>query len=263
MPTNSDIDKILLRLRFRRPSSSSSASSYSTSSNTSSLITTSSLEDDLLSIVKRECGRKRQLPLESADSLEPLDLTSTRSKKRQLHSLCGAKNCGHQSGTVYTDVLFKPELLKTVRGGEGEKSDIFAEEEIELVFAPIHISLNLLSRQFFFSFLQSPIGVLSRRRHQQGPQVGSSSQAAAASSTFSFLFCPSPSVSVVVDGGGGGEGEVERRFNGGGGGGGGGSETKGAQRKNVGSGASSSAGTKPSSAMLFYEAFCEGRVRGA
>ena len=63
--------------------------------------------------------RKRRLPAgDSSD--EPLDLTSTRSKRRQLHSLCGAENCGHQTGSVYTDVLFKPELLKTVRGSDGE-----------------------------------------------------------------------------------------------------------------------------------------------
>ena len=69
-------------------------------------------------------GRKR-----SADSAsenlssileQPLDLTSTRSKKRRLHHMCGAKNCCRQNGSVYTDVLLKPELLKTVKGGGGE-----------------------------------------------------------------------------------------------------------------------------------------------
>ena len=64
--------------------------------------------------------RKRSLPPLDLDdgSSEPLDLTSTRSKKRQLHSVCGAKNCAHQNGNVYSEVLLRPELLKTVRGTE-------------------------------------------------------------------------------------------------------------------------------------------------
>ena len=59
---------------------------------------------------------------------QPLDLTSTRSKKRRLHSLCGAKNCCRQNGIAYTDVLFKPELLKTVKGGGGELSSQFGQQ---------------------------------------------------------------------------------------------------------------------------------------
>lgn len=35
--------------------------------------------------------------------------------------MCGAKNCCRQNGSVYTDVLLRPELLKAVKGG-GESS---------------------------------------------------------------------------------------------------------------------------------------------
>ena len=49
MPTISDIDKILLRLRFRRPSSSSSASSVSSASSAATT-STSTLEDALQTI---------------------------------------------------------------------------------------------------------------------------------------------------------------------------------------------------------------------
>ena len=70
-------------------------------------------------------GRKRSADSASEADLsatteQPLDLTSTRSKKRRLHHMCGAKNCCRQNGSVYTDVLLKPELLKTVKGGGGE-----------------------------------------------------------------------------------------------------------------------------------------------
>ena len=73
-------------------------------------------------------GRKRSadsaseadLSSTTAAAEQPLDLTSTRSKKRRLHHMCGAKNCCRQNGSVYTDVLLRPELLKTVKGGGGE-----------------------------------------------------------------------------------------------------------------------------------------------
>ena len=67
-------------------------------------------------------GRKRSAadPASEVEVEQPLDLTSTRSKKRRLHHMCGAKNCCRQNGSVYTDVLLRPELLKTVKGGGGE-----------------------------------------------------------------------------------------------------------------------------------------------
>ena len=65
-------------------------------------------------------SRKRSADPASTEVEQPLDLTSTRSKKRRLHHMCGAKNCCRQNGSVYTDVLLRPELLKTVKGGKGE-----------------------------------------------------------------------------------------------------------------------------------------------
>ena len=98
----------------------------------SSLATSSSDEESLFqSLLHRTPldevdanGRKRSAadPASeaAAEAEQPLDLTSTRSKKRRLHHMCGAKNCCRQNGSVYTDVLLRPELLKTVKGGGGE-----------------------------------------------------------------------------------------------------------------------------------------------